>query len=80
LNEHSKQVVRKASHAAAGHQMEALLETLTAAHSQPLAETQYNAQYYLDHHVSLEVVLKTLELKLKDWWEVIKQNSFACVL
>ena len=60
--------------------MEALLETLTAAHSQPLAKTQYNAQYYLDHHVSLEVVLKALELKLKDRWEVIKQNSFACIL
>lgn len=35
---------------------------------------------HLDHDVTLEVVLKALELKLQDGWKVIKQHPFACIL
>lgn len=35
---------------------------------------------HLDHDVTLEVVLKALELELQDWREVIKQHPFACIL
>ena len=35
---------------------------------------------HLDHHVPLEVILKTLQLKLQDWREVSKKDSFAGIL
>ena len=34
----------------------------------------------LDHDVSLEVVLKALELQLQDWRKVLKEHSFARIL
>lgn len=35
---------------------------------------------HLDHHVSLKVILKALELELQNWREVIKQHAFTCIL
>ena len=55
-----------------------LLHVLTS--KQQVVSGEQCGGLHLDHDITLEVILKALELKLQDRRKVIEEHPFACIL